>query len=138
FSKRTAPYAMFATFDAPSGEVCMARREVSNTPLQALMLLNDPVFLEAAQALGRSWAAREGTAEARVEALFRRVLSRRPERDELTMLVRFYEAQRRRFESKELDAVAVASPGEGHAAERAAWTVLARTLFNLDEFIMKG
>ena len=60
FSKRTAPYAMFTTFDAPSGEVCVARREVSNTPLQALTLLNDPVFEEAAQALGRMMAARGG------------------------------------------------------------------------------
>ncbi len=55
FSKRTAPFAMFATFDAPSGEVCVARRDVSNTPLQALTLLNDPAFTEAAQALGASW-----------------------------------------------------------------------------------
>src|SRR4029079_15091513 len=52
FSKRTAPYAMFTTFDGPTGEVCVARREVSNTPLQALTLLNDPVFEQAAQALG--------------------------------------------------------------------------------------
>src|SRR4029450_2596145 len=52
FSKRTAPYAMFLTFDGGSGEACLARREVSNTPLQALTLLNDPVFVEAAQALG--------------------------------------------------------------------------------------
>src|SRR5205085_171776 len=56
FSKRTAPYAMFNTFDGPSGEACVARREVSNTPLQALTLLNDAVFVEAAQALGRTLA----------------------------------------------------------------------------------
>jgi hypothetical protein len=52
FSKRTAPYAMFGTFDGPSGEACVARREVSNTPLQALTMLNDAVLAEAAQALG--------------------------------------------------------------------------------------
>ena len=52
FSKRTAPYAMFTTFDAPSGEACLARREVSNTALQALTVLNDAVFVEAAQSLG--------------------------------------------------------------------------------------
>ena len=63
FSKRTAPFAMFTTFDAPSGEACVARREVSNTPLQALTLLNDAVFIECAQALGRLAAAREGSAE---------------------------------------------------------------------------
>ncbi len=59
FTKRTAPFAMATTFDAPSGEVCVARREVSNTPLQALTLLNDPVFEEAAQALGRLMARAE-------------------------------------------------------------------------------
>ena len=64
YTKRTSPFAMATTFDAPSGEVCVARREVSNTPLQALTLLNDPVFQEAAQALGaadgHAWRAREG------------------------------------------------------------------------------
>src|SRR5690606_36122867 len=63
FAKRTAPYATFHTFDAPSGEACVARREVSNTPLQALTLLNDEVFIEAAQALGRQAAALEGGPE---------------------------------------------------------------------------
>ena len=54
FSKRTAPFAMFTTFDAPSGEACVARREPSNTPLQALTLLNDAALIECAQALGRA------------------------------------------------------------------------------------
>ena len=52
FAKRTSPYAMFMTFDGPSGEACIARREVTNTPLQALTMLNDTVFIEAAQSLG--------------------------------------------------------------------------------------
>ena len=60
FAKRTAPYAMTAAFDGPSGEACTARREISNTPLQALTLLNDAVLVEAAQALGRSIADRRG------------------------------------------------------------------------------
>src|SRR5207245_5329740 len=72
FSKRTAPYAMFNTFDAPSGEACLARREVSNTPLQALTLLNDPVFVQAGQALGSAVAAQAGSVETRATALFPR------------------------------------------------------------------
>jgi mono/diheme cytochrome c family protein len=137
FSKRTAPYAMFTTFDGPSGEVCVARREVSNTPLQALTLLNDPVFTEAAQALGRLMAARPGTVEERIEYLFRRCLTRAPQADERSLLVQFYETQKRRCLNKELDAAALAGKGDGDVNERAAWTALARTLLTLDETIVK-
>jgi mono/diheme cytochrome c family protein len=137
FSKRTAPFAAFATFDAPSGEVCVARREVSNTPLQALTLLNDPAFLEGAQALGRLMAGRPGPTAERVDYLFRRCLTRPPSADERATLVRFFEAQKRRFADRQLDPAAVAGPGAGDAAERAAWTALARALFNLDEAITK-
>ena len=104
FSKRTAPFAMFTTFDAPSGEVCVARREVSNTPLQALTLLNDPAFTEASQALGRLMAARKGPVAERVDYLFRRCLTRPPTAEETAQLVKFYQTQKRRFERKELDA----------------------------------
>jgi hypothetical protein len=138
FTKRTTPYAMAATFDAPSGEFCTARREVSNTPLQSLTLLNDPVFTEAAQALGRLTAAKPGTEAEKVEFLFRRCLTRPPVGDETAMLVKFYERQKQRFAAKELDAAAVAGPGEGDAAERAAWAALARALLNVDEAITKG
>jgi hypothetical protein len=138
FSKRTAPYALFATFDAPSGEACLARREVSNTPLQALTLLNDTVFVEAARALGTTMAGRPGPVEDRVADLFRRCLTRPPDRDEVALLVRFYGDQKRRLENKELDAAALAGPGGGDAVERAAWTALARALLNLDEAITKN
>ena len=87
FSKRTAPFAMYNTFDAPSGEACVARRDVSNSPLQALTLLNDTVFLEAAEALGKTIAAMDGTDEQKAAALFRRCLIRPPEKDEVDMLV---------------------------------------------------
>jgi len=137
FSKRTTPYAMFMTFDAPSGEACLARREVSNTPLQALTMLNDQVLVEAAQALGNRMAARSGSVEERVIYLFRRCVVRPPQKEEQVLLEKFYAAQKARFENKELDANAIAGPGEGDVNERAAWTTLARSLLNLDEFIMK-
>jgi hypothetical protein len=137
FSKRTAPFAMFTTFDAPSGEVCVARREVSNTPLQALTLLNDPAFTEAAQALGRTMAERKGSLVERVHYLFRRCLTRPPSAEESAMLIKFFETQKRRFEHKELDAGKIAGTGGGNVHERAAWTTLARTLLNLDEAIVK-
>jgi hypothetical protein len=139
FSKRTVPYAMFSTFDAPSGEACVAQRESSNSPLQALTLLNDPVFLEAAQALGRMLAARSGPVDERAEYLFRRCFTRPPSPEEQAMLVRFYETQKRRLEEKQLDAAAIAGAVEqGEVNERAAWTVLARTLLSLDEAITKS
>ncbi len=137
FSKRTAPYAMFTTFDAPTGEVCVARREVSDTPLQALATLNDQVFLEAAQALGRMIAASPGTTAERAAYLFRRCVTRPPTTEETNMLVNYYTAQKERFDKKELDAATVAGLGDGDPNARAAWTVLARSLLNIDEAIIK-
>lgn len=138
FTKRTAPYAMLLTFDAPSGEACVPRREVSNSPLQALTLLNDQVFLEAAQALGKQLAAAEGPAEAKGRDLFRRCLTRPPSEDELNLVQKFYAEQLGRLSSKELDAAKIAGAGEGDANERAAWTLVARALLNLDETITKN
>jgi hypothetical protein len=138
FAKRTAPFALYSTFDAPTGEACLARREVSNTPLQALALLNDIVFLEAAQALGKSLAAQPGTIEERIRTAFRRVLTRPPTERETTMLAHFVTAQRARFATAESDAKKLAPDGPGEAAERAAWTAVARVLFNLDETISRN
>ncbi|HEU4753533.1 MAG TPA: DUF1553 domain-containing protein, partial [Armatimonadota bacterium] len=112
--------------------------EVSNTPLQALTLLNDAVFVEAAQALGRQAAGSPGTVGSRARELFRRCLTRPPTAQEAALLERFYETQKRRFETKELDAAAVAGPGEGDPNERAAWTAVARSLLNLDETMTRN
>ena len=141
FSKRTTPYAMAATFDAPSGEVCIARREVSNTPLQALTLLNDPVFQEAAQTLGCTLAMdhRRGDSE-RVEHLFQSCLARRPDAEERVLLEAFIKAQRQRFAQHTDQAVALVGPSTDGAdvVEAAVWTALARAILNLDEMITKG
>ena len=137
FSKRTAPYAMFTTFDGPTGEVCVARREVSNTPMQALTLLNDQVFVEAAQALGKSIALLPGSDFDRLTILFQRCLTRQPSSQESALLLKFYGDQKARFEKKELDAAKVAGPGDGDVNARAAWTTTARSLLNLDEAVTK-
>jgi hypothetical protein len=111
FAKRTAPFAMFGTFDAPSGEACVPRREVSNTPLQALTLLNDATSMEAARALGNLAndlptvvsPDRSGTPvaktsgpdiRARIVLLFRRCLTRPPTPEELAELERYFAATR--------------------------------------------
>jgi hypothetical protein len=135
FAKRTAPYATFHTFDAPSGEACVARREVSNSPLQALTLLNDEVFMEAAQALARRVTENPDSPEQRAIVLFRRCLTREPSANELARLTAFYQAQRQRLARGELDAGALAGAQEGEAAEQAAWVTVARALLNLDETV---
>jgi len=139
FAKRAAPFALYNTFDAPTGEACIARRDVSNTPLQALALLNDIVFLEAAQALGKTLAAQKsGTVEDRIRAAFRRILTRPPTDDETALLARFFAAQRARFTTGELDPKPLAPEGPGDPAARAAWTARARALFNLDEAVTRS
>jgi hypothetical protein len=138
FQKRSAPFALYNNFDAPTGEACLARREVSNTPLQALALLNDQVFLEAAWALGISLAASADSVEARIRTLFRRCLTRPPTDDELARLTKFFHAQRARFDRGELDATALVGKEPGDPHEAAAWTALARALLNLDEAITRS
>ena len=138
FAKRTAPYAMFATFDGPSGEACVARREVSNTPLQALTMLNDEVVVEAARQVGRTAAADPAPAEKKIAGLFRRCLSREPDPAEVALLLKYLDAQRARIAAHELDAVKIAGKGDGAPAERAAWTLLFRALLNLDEFVTRS
>jgi hypothetical protein len=138
FAKRTAPYAMLTAFDAPTGEACVARRDVSNSPLQALTLLNDVVFVEAAQALGKRLASQPGSVEERIGELFRRCLTRPPTSSETTLLAKFFEMQKHRFETGELDAKTIAGETADNLPERAAWTTLARALFNLDEAVTKG
>ena len=76
--------------------------------------------------------------EAKIGRLYRLCLSRAPERDELTLLAYFFENQRGRFERKELDAAKIAGNGEAGVIERAAWTLLARAILNLDEAVTKG
>lgn len=138
FSKRTAPFALYSNFDAPTGEACLALRDVSNTPLQALALLNDVTFTESAQALGRMLAAGQGSIEDSVRTGFRRCLTRPPTNDEVALLAKFFIAQKERFANGELDATAIAGDGSGDVNERAAWTALARALLNLDEMVTKS
>jgi mono/diheme cytochrome c family protein len=138
FSKRTTPFAMFSIFDGPSGEACIARRDVSNTPLQALTLLNDVVFTEAAQATGRMLAARPGSVEERVQFVFRRFLTRPATDAEVKTLATFFTTQKDRFGQKPDEAKKLAGDGPGDVAERAAWTALARVLMNLDEFVTRN
>ncbi|MDZ4781347.1 MAG: DUF1549 and DUF1553 domain-containing protein, partial [Planctomycetia bacterium] len=141
--KRTAPFAVFQTFDATNGTACTARRDVSNTPLQALALLNDVIFQEAAQNLGRVLAERHQSDDVRIGEAMRRVVSRPPTDAERNDLAAFLAAQRQRFAEGELDAAQIAGgqlEGVAHEqiVEQAVWTTLARVLLCLDEAITRN
>ena len=136
--QRATPYAMFTTFDGASGENCLARREVSNTPLQALTVLNDEVFMEAAVALGKVAAAEQGTDAEKAARLMRRCVTRQPQPEEVQRMLAFLDALRQRLASSKLAVAPLVSPGEAPTAQRAAWTLLARAMLNLDETITRN
>lgn len=142
--RRSSPYPSMSTFDAPNREVCTVRRVRTNTPLQALVTLNDPVYIEAAQALARR-IVREGgaTTADRARHAFRLCLSRPPHEDEVTRLVRLHEEAFERFQGDAEHARQLATDPLGPApegmnlADLAAWTVVGNVLLNLDETLMK-
>ncbi|MFO0953840.1 MAG: DUF1553 domain-containing protein [Isosphaeraceae bacterium] len=138
FWKRTAPYAAFMAFDSPSSDAVCVRRERSNTPLQALTLLNDATFIEADMRglARRSAAARLGSDEARAAYLFRLVLSAPRRGTRCARSCRSTAARPSRFRAQGLDPKSVAGEGAGDA-DSAAWTVVARGLLNLDEAVTK-
>jgi Protein of unknown function (DUF1553) len=137
FLKRSIPYAMFATFDGVTGETCQARREISNSPLQALTMLNDLVVIECAQKLGSTMAAAPGSVDERMAKLFRRCLTRPPSVEEREALVGFFARQRERLEKGTLDARIIAGTDGGDVVQSAAWTLVGRAVLNLDEMVTK-
>jgi hypothetical protein len=137
FLKRSIPYAMFSTFDGVTGETCQPRREISNTPLQALTMLNDLVVVEASQNLGGSLATAPGSVEKRMTDLCRRCLVRPPTSQERQALVDFFTRQRNQLDNGILDARIIAGTDGGDVVDHAAWTLTARALLNLDEMITK-
>jgi hypothetical protein len=147
FIKRTAPFAMITTFDGPSGEACIARRNRSNTPLQALTLLNDPMFVDLAQASGRNLVQLSNADDkTRVVHLFRSLLTRSPDENEVAALLEFVARHRKTFSTDSTLAKQMA--GEGAAAqspdaagsqtvEVATWAAVSRAVFALDEVVMR-
>ncbi len=143
--RRTIPYPSMTTFDAPSRETCAFRRLPTNTPLQAYVTLNDPVYVEAAQALGRRLVKEGGkTLANRIEFGLRLVLSRRPTKKEITSLCELYESELAHYSANEKEAKNLATSQVGPlpegltAAEAAAWTTVANVLLNLDGILTKG
>lgn len=143
YIKRQAPPPALLLFDGPTREKCTVRRPRTNTPLQALLLLNDETYVEAARHLAMA-CCDDSTSDAdRLTRLFRRVLSRSPRFDEASLFVEMLNRQRARFAADPQAAsrlLAVGTPDgqDGRPpAEIAAWTVLAHTLLNLDEAVTR-
>ena len=151
FRFRSVPYPAFQNFDAPIGEIACARRSRSNTPLQALTTLNEPLFLESARSLATKIVADGGASDAeRITYAVRRCLSREPKVDEMPVLQEFIARQKQRFSREGADPwmlladdenskkkLSANLPGGATPADLAAWTALARVVLNLDETITK-
>ena len=138
FLRRTAPYPMMTTFDAPSREFCTVRRVRTNTPLQALNLLNDEALFDMARALAeRMRGDQDGGVAARLGYGFRRCLTRAPSTAELARLERLYHEQLEIYRHDPAAARQVAKGMAGDPAEAAALTMVANVLLNLDEMLTK-
>jgi len=144
FWRRSAHYPSFATFDAPNREVCTFLRQRTQTPLQSLVLMNDPVYVEAARALAaRAWREAPTDPERRLVRAFRHVLGRVPAPEELAVLRSTYATELARFEKDPAAAKALLGVGESAlpkdipAPGLAAMTAVANVLLNLNETITR-
>lgn len=144
FWKRTSPPPTLTTFDAPDRETCVVRRQRTNTPLQALVLMNDPTYIEAARKLAERLMKEAGSDKGRVTLAYRLAMGRAPNADEIKVLLKLYEEQLKAYQANEAAAAKLLGVGEsGHngtlnQSELAAWTVVASTILNLDETVTKG
>jgi len=144
FWRRSSPYPSMVAFDAPSREVCTSQRIRTNTPLQAFVTLNDPVYVEAAQSLARRMAQLpDATVEQRAKYGFVAATSREPTPEEIAHLIRLYQSELAHYRGN-LDAANEMAcnpigplPSGIDLADAAAWTVVSNVLLNLDEVLNK-
>ena len=144
FWRRTVPYPSMATFDAPSREVCNLRRIRTNTPLQAFVTMNDPVYVEASQALARRIYGEGGeSSESRVNYALKLCLCREPAPEQVAAVMELLTGELKHYQDGGAEAVAMATEPLGAlpegmpVPELAAWTVVANTLLNLDPVLSK-
>ncbi len=145
FIKRTVPYPTLNTFDAPDHEKCTVRRSVTNTPLQALVLMNDPTYVEAARAFAqRDLSEAKPTAEERIRYAFRLATDRDPTPKEAEILGNLYHKEIAHYDTDRKAAKKLLQVGESKPdakldpAELAAWTLVTSTILNMDETITKN
>ena len=144
FWKRTVPPPSMMTFDAVSRDFCMVKRETTSTPLQALVMLNDPQIVEAARVLSYRAVEEKNDLEKRISFMFQLATSRAPETEELEKLMAYFNEELNRFSKNNKEAEAFLSVGEFEQKEllgkpeMAAYAVVANAIFNLDETITRG
>lgn len=143
FMRRTSAYPGLLTLDAPTRETCTVRRITTNTPLQSLVTLNDPVYVECAQALARLSMRAPGSVDAIARDMFRRATARDAMPEELATLVELYSERLGVYREDRTAALAMAQdplgvlPPEVDPAEAAAWTNVANVVLNLDEVLSR-
>jgi Protein of unknown function (DUF1553)/Protein of unknown function (DUF1549)/Concanavalin A-like lectin/glucanases superfamily/Planctomycete cytochrome C len=142
--KRTVPPPSLTTFDAPDREKCTARRTLTNTPLQALVLLNDPTYVEASRVLAEKTISQAGhDPEKRVDFAFRLVTDREPQPQERAVLLTLAREELAEYRRDKPSALKLIGVGEAKRnpkldpAELAAWTTVTSTILNMDETITK-
>ncbi|MCG8585342.1 MAG: DUF1553 domain-containing protein, partial [Pirellulales bacterium] len=144
FFKRTAPPPQMSILDAPSREACSVRRERTNTPLAALMLLNDPQYVEAARVLAESTVKVQGDDTARIAAMFKRATARKPSTPEMSELLDSHKQHVEHYAGKAPAAKQLIAVGESKPdasldpSQLAAWTMTANLILNLDEVLNKN
>jgi hypothetical protein len=143
FWRRTSPPPSMVTFDAMSREVCTAKREVTTTPLQSLVLLNDPQFVEAARRLAETVMKQSPADEAaRTRAAFRALIGRVPDETEARILSRLFKEQQAVFTAHPDDALQLVAVGESRRSQDlepvdlAAMTTVVSAIMNFDEFVV--
>jgi hypothetical protein len=145
FWKRTSPPPALSTFDAPDRETCVVHRAITNTPLQALVLMNDPTYVEASRKLAERMMNEAGPGpDERIAFAFRNATARAPSAEELAALKKVYDAQREVYRADPSAADKLLKVGESprdgklDAPDLAAWTTVASVILNLDETITRG
>lgn len=144
FIRRTAPHPAMTAFDAPSREICIVKRENTNTPLQALVLMNDTQFVEASKILAERMQKEGGNSlEDQIAHGFRLAISRYPKKEETDILKQLYDTQSKRFKANPKEATELLSVGNKKVdrsldkSKTAALTMVANTILNHDETYMK-
>jgi hypothetical protein len=145
FWKRTSPPPSLTTFDAPDRETCVVHRSITNTPLQALVLMNDPTYVEASRKLAERMMKEAGPDEnSRIRFAFQNATAREPRAQELAVLKKIYDAQLEAYQHDPSTAEKLLKVGESPLDERldapelAAWTTVASVILNLDETITRS